>query len=347
MEQQLSSSSFSQLFSECQTAHGNVNLAVASVVLSYYPNRQVYVFGGIFRDLVRGAKSNDVDVVCEQEKFNFCYDSSTGKFQDNFYQNLEKIFGPSLVKRDTVVNNKYDKADQETGEMVFTEEELKERFDQSSTIFPFTVDHVKYLLTFETYDFELDVSFVESMEHFNGFAPSCYQDSLYVSEKLEEILSIEQCAQFFLDNLKTFVDSKTVESIVSDTKQNLLEICDVTMAKRCYKVSRLLSDEGFRLKNISDETLGMHWVNMKTKVLEDYQKQLALARTNGRMATRIFYSEFMTKCKIYHQLLHESGYKQFVDGYVKPASEISSIEENQEGWNGQYSDDESDKYDEA
>jgi hypothetical protein len=199
--------------------------------------------------------------------------------------------------------------------MVFTEEELNERFNQSSTIFPFTVDHVKYLLTFEKYDFELDVSFVESMEHLNGFFPSCYQDSLYVNKKLEEILSIEQCTQFFLDNLKTFVDSKTVESIVSDTKQNLLEICDVTMAKRCYKVSRLLSDEGFRLKNIGDEILSMHWDNMKTKVLEDYKKQFDLAKINRKMSTRSFHSEFITKCKIYHQLDNNLGYKQFVEGY--------------------------------
>lgn len=308
---------YKSLFLSCKdNEKRDVNIPVSYVLLSKMPGN--YLFGGMLRDIIRGKKSNDVDIVCERDEFNFCFDQETMTMTDNFFEKLRNAFNfGTLEKMEVAINNKYNSNQDDEDEDEDQEEKDigDEIFDQSSTVFSFTVDHIKYKLKLKIddepkeFEFIVDVSFVPSMMEFNGFSPACYQDSLYVKSTPPSCLSYDEYIVFLKSKLLTFcAERKTVDEIVDDLKNNLIEICNIETSKRCLKISRLVTTDGYKLKESSE--LGAQWNKMKDIMNEYKQKSVdSLGIQLRRMANR----KFLLECPIYRFLSDENGFREYTN----------------------------------
>lgn len=305
----------------------NINLAIANILLSKLPTDKVCVFGGIFRDYFRNKKSNDVDIIVEnQEEYNFFYDQHTRKFVDKFFEELLNIFnfGTLTLTEQPTINNAYDYLGKSTIEDESDEPNEPKQpdgqinmYDQNSTMFKFKVDHIKYNLKLKCsnnseYSFTLDVSFIKSFDDLKTFAPACFQDSLYLMG-YQDVTNFDSFLNIVNTDIKTFCAQKKCVDIISDIKNGIIEICNIDTLKRCQKISRLIY-EGLRLKEISDEQLNdVRLKLIKSKQL--YRDKLCQNTTTFKLKTiqqRNFYKLINKEFKICNDLNDLNHFKHIV-----------------------------------
>ena len=330
-----------KLFQDSQESSGNVNLAVSIILLSKLLDKTVYVFGGIFRDLFRSVPSHDVDLVLSRKDYNFFYDQEKCQFVDSFYDTVLLhlfSFGQLSQIEEPKINNKYGSESTELDTETQEDCEILSTYDQSSTVFPFRVDHVKYSLNLAlegtSYQFVIDVSFVDNMDEFKGFSPACYQDSLYVKAKPTEG-DFNDCVKFLKENVQTFCETKNVAEIITEIETGIIEICDISTFKRCQKISRLLTTDGYKLKPLPDEELE----KIRNQMLDVFTKhQIELFDgINSRIQRRMITQKFAEEFKIHRYLFDNSSFKQIAFSTKKPEDKIGTTETSH--WNDDDNDD--------
>lgn len=293
---------FAQLFADSVSEQQNCNLAVSNVLLSRLDNETTYIFGGMLRDLISNSKSNDVDIIVQRNNHNFSYDQSKGKFIDSFFDTVISSvfdFGVLTQVTNSKIDNKYGYENTTDLEILENDDQIN-LFDRESNIFSFRVDHVKYSLNIEisgsNYPFELDVSFVEDMNEFNGFSPACYQDSLFFNTKPLPNMNFDEYVNFLKNNCKTFSSTKTADEIIEDIKSKIVEICDISSAKKCKKISRLLTDKNYKLKFVDENDLESTVRLLTTIIHNEYNDK----RIQNK--SRNFRKEFHDEYEIYRYL---------------------------------------------
>lgn len=326
-----------KLIDDSMSQFKNANLAISNIILSNSSNDNICIFGGTLRDYFRNIESKDVDVIFKQEyDYNFYYNQSSRQFTDKFFNEfLLNVFNfgkLSLVER-PIINNAYDYLNDKFN-VTDQESEFEQvnnntqTYNQQSENFYFNVDHIKYNLQLECdndkkYNFILDVSFVKNFDLLDDFAPACFQDSLYLKGKYE-ITNLNNYLNLINLQIDTFCKNKNVLDIISDIKNNTIEICNIDTLKRCQKISRLIT-EGMVLKNVSNEELNIIRKKL-TEIIMLHRNDL-LKNVDWKQK-RIILKQFLNDFNIFNYLYNFNKFKQQVYHLSElPNDELSELSE--------------------